>query len=360
MKNFIIAEAGSNHNGDINKALHLIDIAHKANADSVKFQFIFSDGLYLPAYPINNSYEESDVYKKRAKEEFTEEEWIKIWDYAKEVGIDISASVFCSRGVHLLKKLGCSYVKIASTDLTNHMLIKEVCINFETVLISTGMASMNEISDAINCAKEANSDVNLKLFHCVSLYPCPFKDSKISRIIELKEKFNLDIGYSDHTDDFRSAILAWNNGATIFEKHFTYDKNEPGFDHAHAQDPLELQSYVRTIKSCSKAMKWSEKSSQEEDLENITKIRARRGVYVNKNIQAGMKITKDDLLYVRPSSTYECFDPEEFIGLKAIKPILQYSAIGIKSGYVEKVDSNWVKANKYWVDEMKEKNMDDE
>lgn len=358
MKNFIIAEAGSNHNGCLQKALDLIDIAYNAKADSIKFQLIFADGLYLPEYSSDSTYLKSKVFAKRLEEEFTREQWFTIWSYAKKVGIDISGSVFCSRGVALLKELGCTYVKIASTDLTNHKLIKEVCSSFETVVMSTGMATIEEISASIACARKANLHTNLKLMHCVSLYPCAFEEAKISRINALKSAFNVDVGYSDHTSDTRSAILAWTNGATFFEKHFTYDKKQPGFDHAHAQNPEELSYYITTLKSCYKSMKWSEIYNDDHNAENVTKLRARRGVYVNKNLPVGHIITNDDLLYVRPSSEYQSVDPIEFIGLKLKKSITKYSSLGMNSEAVE-VKSNWDKANTYWNQEMKEKKMDE-
>ena len=357
MENFIIAEAGSNHNGSIDKAFDLIDIAKKANANSIKFQFIYADGLYLPEYYLNDGYIKSDVHRKRKKEEFSDDDWNKIWSYSKKRDLDISASVFCSRGVSLLKELGCTYVKIASTDLTNHKLIRDVSNNFDNVLISTGMASMNEIAESVNCAIKANSNIDLKLMHCVSLYPCPFKDSNISRISELQKRFDIEVGYSDHTNDLRSAILACSKGVTLFEKHFTYDKNQPGFDHAHAQDPFELELYVQTINECSKAEEWVENNPKMQNGESITKIRARRGVYVNKDLKPGHQIQEDDLLYVRPSTNFTCSDPDEFIGLKLKESIKKYSAIGIESNSVIQVSSNWNAANDFWNAEMKEKKM---
>ena len=358
MKKFIIAEAGSNHNGDIEKAFQLVDIAKKANADSVKFQFIYADGLYLPEYNLNSKCFKSGVHQKRKKEELSDDEWKKVWDYSKNIGIDISASVFCTRGVSLLKNLGCTYVKIASTDLTNHKLIKEVSQNFDHVLISTGMSSIDEISDSVNRAKRSNSNINLKLMHCVSLYPCPFKNSNLSRINELQNKFGLEVGYSDHTEDIRSAILASAKGVDLFEKHFTYDKSQAGFDHAHAQDPTELMLYIKTLNECNEADKWTESKADQEAGEEITKIRARRGVYISKDLPSGHLVKEDDLLYVRPSTSFMCTDPDEFIGLRVHKSIKKYTAIGIKSDLVIEVSSNWSAANDFWEEEMREKNMD--
>ena len=359
MNDFIIAEAGSNHNGDIRKAFELIDIAKNANADSIKFQLIFAEGLYLPEYVQNGRYIKSKVFTKRKEEEFSEEEWFDIWKYAKEKNMNISGSVFCIRGVRLLKKLGCTYVKIASTDLTNHKLIQQVCKNFDNVIMSTGMATIEEVASSVECAKRANQNVNLKLMHCVSLYPCSFRESKVSRISALKLAFNLEIGYSDHTNDDKSAILAWSQGATFFEKHFTYDQKQPGFDHAHALNPKQLEQYVQTIKTCQDSLKWDEYSNDQTKSENITKIRARRGVYINKDLQPGHIISEDDLLYVRPSSEYAVTNPDDFLGKEIKKPLLKYSSLGFDREIIE-VNSNWSKADSYWNQEMKEKNMDED
>ncbi|MBU25803.1 MAG: hypothetical protein CMD99_07210 [Gammaproteobacteria bacterium] len=352
----VIAEAGSNHNGSLNDAKKLIDIAKSASASSVKFQFIFSEGLYLPKYLIDGSYYDSEVYAQRRSEEFGDEQWEEIWRYAALREIDISASVFCDRGISLLKRLGAGYVKIASTDLTNHLLIEKVCKEFSTVLLSTGMASLAEIANAVSVAKAANQKIDLKLLHCVSMYPCAFEESKISRISALKSAFGLDVGYSDHTIDERSAILAWTAGARFFEKHFTFDKTLAGFDHAHAQSPEELNNYVQTVALCEEALNWSEESLSSESGELKTKIRARRGIYASRDLEAGHRITEDDLLFVRPSSEYEGHDPRDLVGLLITEAAPQYSALGTGSN-VSIVGSNCKEASAFWANEMKEKKM---
>ena len=151
--NNVIAEAGSNHNGDKDTAVNLVDIANLAGATSIKFQFIFPDGLYLPDINIDGKLVPSEVYEVRQKEQLTTEAWSEVWQYAQKVGIDISASVFCMEGVKLLYKLGANYVKIASTDLTNLSLIKLACQNFKKVIISTGMATLDEISRTVRMVR---------------------------------------------------------------------------------------------------------------------------------------------------------------------------------------------------------------
>lgn len=356
MKNWVIAEAGSNHNGDAQRAVELIGIAKSAKADSVKFQFIFADGLYLPAYWEGGTLRESPVYNQRATEELTEQEWQAIWRYAAQQKIDISASVFCMRGLKLLERLGASYVKIASTDLTNLYLIDAACGSFQRVILSTGMATIEEVSRSVRHVRKRHPDVDLKLMHCVSVYPCALGDAKIARIEALRHAFGLEVGYSDHTADERSAILAWSKGAAFFEKHFTYDKSAPGFDHAHALNPTELRHYVSTIGSCEAALAWTEHSGG--DAEDVTRLRARRGVYVSHDLPKGHVISEDDILFVRPSSEYQTFDPREFIGREVRQDLRKYTAIGMDT-IVAEVASNTDAANKYWNDEMKNKKMAD-
>ena len=347
-----IAEAGSNHNGSIKRAKDLVSAAVASGASSVKFQFIFADGLYLPQYLDGNNYITNTVYGVRKKEELSKNQWLEIWSVAKEKKIDISASVFCSQGVQLLSSLGASYVKISSTDLTNIRLIEEACDNFNTVIISTGMSSIDEIYKTVNFISRQFRNVTIKLMHCVSLYPCKLKDSVISRVKALKENFGLEIGYSDHTETEISAVLALMNGASFFEKHFTTNKKLPGFDHKYALSPDELKNYIDVLEDSSLAISSLPFSINEKEQE--TKIRARRGVYVNKDLSAGHVLGKEDLLYVRPSSEYLCNDPKSFIGKIIEKDIPKYSALAILDKMVI-VKSNWKAASNYWQKEMKEK-----
>lgn len=353
---FVIAEAGSNHNGDVKDAIRLIDIAKAGGANSVKFQFIFAEGLYLPQFLVEGQYSPSAVYEQRKREEFSDQEWEVIWEHARAIGLDISASVFCSRGLELLRKLGATYVKIASTDLTNHNLISRACESFSTVILSTGMASIGEISLAVKAALSSNPKVDLKLMHCVSLYPCEFSNAKIKRIGALKSSFGLDVGYSDHTEHEHSALLAWQEGARLFEKHFTFDQSLPGFDHAHALSPGELSNYCNLLKDCSSALSWTESQEGKEGDEAETKIRARRGIYASKELKKGHVINESDILHVRPSSAYHCVDPGELVGAVLESDVPKFGAIGI-SGVVTQVDSNASAARAYWREEMKQKKM---
>ena len=353
--NTIIAEAGSNHNGDKNTAKKLVSIAKSTAATSIKFQFIFPDGLYLPYENVEGSLIPSSVYQVRANEQLTADEWSDVWKFSRELGMDISASVFCSKGINLLRSLGATYVKIASTDVTNLSLIRLACENFASVIISTGMAKLEEIAKTVSMVRTHFPEVNLKLMHCVSVYPCDFEQSQLNRINALRNAFDIEVGYSDHTENNTSAVLAWQMGVRLFEKHFTHDKTASGFDHIHAQDLEGLKEYVSILDKCNSAVHWN--PFLLDTAQEITKIRARRGIYASRDLPAGHIIGEDDLLHVRPSTKANELDTSELIGSKLKKPVNKYSALGL-SKLVDQFDSNWGEAQDYWAKEMTYKKMD--
>lgn len=357
----VIAEAGSNHNGDPGRAIELINIAKEAGASSVKFQFIFADGLYVPKFYIGKATDVNKVFAVRKAEELTRAEWQTIWDYAGDAGIGVSASVFCKKGLALLKSLGADYVKIASTDLTNRPLIGAAIQTFRRTIISTGMARASEVAQTVEALHDKKYEGEFELMHCVSLYPCPLESSNISRIKMLRELSGLKVGYSDHSQGVESALLALATGSTTFEKHFTLDKSLPGFDHKYACNGEELRVYIATIKAAFEAISANPNSIATKEAE--TKIRARRGVYAARNIMAGEVIAVEDLLHVRPSVAEATVLPEDFLGKTARDFIPQYAALQ-QGDQVEATTSNWKEASQYWDREMSEKrmnlNLDDE
>ncbi|MDI9244975.1 N-acetylneuraminate synthase family protein [Marinobacter sp. CHS3-4] len=351
----IIAEAGSNHNGSVQRAIELVDLAKRAGADSVKFQFIFAEGLYLPAYFDGEGYVDNPVFHARKDEELSRADWEKVWSHAHSKGIDISASVFDENGVELLDHLGASYVKIASTDLTNHKLIDLVCQKFQRVILSTGMASLAEIDAAYQFVRQRFPLTDLEFMHCVSSYPCSLKDANIRRIAMLSHAFDCPIGYSDHTEGVVSAAMAVVEGATFFEKHFTVDQTLPGFDHAHALNEDQLADYIETLHQCAKGV--SGPVNQSAENEKVTRIRARRGVYASRDLPEGHTITEEDLLFVRPSTAYAPKDLSELVGTRTNSSVSRYQAVEPDRGFAGPGTSNWQSAKDYWRDEMDEKGM---
>ncbi len=352
----IIAEAGSNHNGSPERAKALIDVAANAGASSVKFQFIFPEGLYVPEFYDGSGYVRNAAFDARKKEEMSESDWEAIWAHAGARGIDISASVFCERGISLLSRLGAPYVKIASTDLTNHDLIGQACAAFNSVILSTGMATLAEIDATVRFVRSNFPATHLRLMHCVSAYPCPLSSANVQRVALLESWFGLPVGYSDHTAGEVSAAMAITQGATFFEKHFTTDRSLPGFDHAHALEGAELDSYVDTLRAAHQS--WQADSNASSAQESITKIRARRGVYAAADLPEGHVLERKDLMFVRPSSDFAGNDLSTLIGETLQQPVRRYEALAPGNG-VRRGESNWKQASDYWKGEMQEKGMDD-
>ena len=349
----VIAEAGSNHNGSVARAVNLIDIARSAGASSVKFQFIFPENLYLPAFRDGRELRPNPAHSQRRTEQLTESEWSEVWRHGQRAGIPLSASVFCDRGIDLLSKLGAGYVKIASTDLTNRDLIALAATRFDRVIVSTGMATLSEVAETVAAVQEQHRTVSLELMHCVSSYPCPVEDANPQRVRLLKDAFALRVGYSDHTEGSLSAILALSQGADLFEKHFTDDRSLPGFDHANAASPDQLQTYIDDV--CQAAVSLSGHPNRNSTQEVQTRIRARRGVYAARDLPAGHVLTRDDLLHVRPSTAQQVL-PSQLVGKPLATDVQKFEALGPADG-VGVIESRWPEAATYWVDEMDEKGM---
>lgn len=350
----IIAEAGSNHNGDPERACALIDLAVLAGASSVKFQFILAKGLYLRDFYDGTGYVPNPVFDQRVSEELTETDWRRIWGHAKAKGISISASVFCEEGLALLSGLGAPYVKIASTDLTNHALIGQACALFDRVIVSTGMATLADIDGMLRHIRASFPKTDLQLMHCVSAYPCPLEDANTQRLGMLKQAFGLPVGYSDHTSNDISAAMALVQGADFFEKHFTTDRSLPGFDHAHALDGPALGDYVRTLTAAAASLTGT--ANRLSDREQVTRIRARRGVYAVRDLPAGHVLRSEDLLFVRPSTDFAVTDPAVLVGQRLAENVARHAALGPVQG-VGLVTSKWQEAQSYWQREMSEKGM---
>lgn len=349
----IIAEAGANHNGNVENALNLVNIAVEANASSIKFQFIFPDGLYIPAYLSNGQLVKNDVYDHREREMLSTEEWHEVWAHAKNAGIEIFASVFCGNGISLLKRLGAKTVKIASTDLNNVELINSCLKEFDRCILSTGMASLSDIEQTLFAINFAEYKNKLELMHCVSTYPCPLELGNLKRIKALETAFGLKVGYSDHTLGASSACAALALGCTTFEKHFTYDKTLSGFDHAHAEDPEGLSQYAQRLSKLCDSLKYQvDVDSQQK----VTKNRARRGIYAARHLKAGTVLSRKDLLVVRPSTMLGPEDLHLVVGQTIETDLMQYQPLEIKNNIHASNFQNKDAAS-YWTDEMKLKGM---
>jgi sialic acid synthase SpsE len=292
---FIIAEAGSNHDGELEQVKKLIDIAADSGVDAVKFQ----------AFKANKLFNTEDVVKKLRKLEFKEEWYEEIFDYTNDKGIILLFSVFDEETVDLLSNYGMAAYKIASYELLHFPLLEKIIKTDKPVILSTGMANQSEVENVIDLMNSKGND-QIMLMHCVSQYPAQIEDVNLKSILALK-KFNLPVGFSDHTMGIYASIAAVAMGSNIIEKHFTISRSLDGPDHSYSLEPLELKEMVNGIRTVEKML------GSEEILPSkyeINQRKSRRAIYAKNDIQLGKTIEKGDLIILRPSPE-GCLLPNE-------------------------------------------------
>ncbi len=316
----IIAEAGTNHNGSVEKAKELIDVAIRSGADSVKFQIINPWGLYLPGEYSYGHYDIKNVIEIRESTVLSDETYRQLDQYCKISGIAFSSSVFDKEGLALLASLNPPYIKIASCDLNNIRFLKQVLETGIKVVLSTGMSSLADVEKTINELSK-NGTPDIVLLHCVSVYPAITEQANLSFITTLKDTFGLEVGFSDHTGESTAACMALALGATWFEKHFTTDRTQKGFDHAYAMEEDGFTKYVTDIRAAEKAL--VPKSDKISEAEYYTRKRARRSLYAARDIKAGEIIKDEDVLCVRPEGIMNADDIYLIIEKKASVDIKQ-------------------------------------
>lgn len=350
----VIAEAGSNHNGEVKKAIELVKIAADAGAHTVKFQFIYPEELYLKFDKTTNG-KVSKVFQKRASEQIDEGGWIEVWEEAQRSKIEVTSSVFGEKSISLLKKLGSKVCKIASCDANNLVLIEQCLDQFEAIIVSTGMCTLSEIQRLSELIYEKNAENRVQLLHCVSLYPCENAESSLGFIQTIKQMTGLEVGFSDHTLSYAAACTALGLGCRLFEKHFTLSKELPGFDHAHALEAHELLEYNKIL--CDLFLSVNQdyrKVGIQQRFDDQTAIRARRGVYAAKHIKAGELITLENSKLVRPQTSLSASEYSDVLGTVANVDISLEEPISLDKLAV-KGDSLEEQANLFWQNEMKDK-----
>ena len=320
---FIIAEAGVNHNGDIELAKRLIDIAKDAGADSVKFQtFKAEDIVTQKAEKAEYQKETTDLeesqYEMLKKLELSEEEFRELADYAKKRGILFLSSPFDKESVDLLFELGAPAFKIGSGEITNFPLLKYISKKGKPVILSSGMSTLGEVEDALNVIKREGID-DIILLHCVSNYPATIEDVNLRAMDTLKQAFKIPIGFSDHTLGITISIAAASLGAVVIEKHFTVDKNLPGPDHLASIEPNELKEMVEAIRSVEKALGDGIKRPTKYEKE-IKKV-ARKSIVAKVDIPEGTIVTEDMLSIKRPGIGISPSKLNEVLKKKALRDI---------------------------------------
>jgi len=324
----VIAEAGTNHNGDLNTARRLVDAAAGARADSVKFQLIYPEGLYLPRFYRDGHYEDNEVFAQRSAAMLTDDDYRELAEYCRSKSTPFTATVFDTRGIELVDELDVPYIKTASCDLNNSRLLVAAAETGRRMVISTGMAGLDEIERAVSDVT-ATGNTDLVLMHCVSVYPCPAERMNLGFVAVLRESFGFPVGLSDHTEGSVTSAAAIGLGAEWIEKHFTLDRSSPGFDHAYAMEPEALAGFVADVRQTSSACEIQEVKVLED--EQGVRTRARRSIYAARDIEEGEEIREDDLLVVRPEGPLSPNDLPLVVGRTAKRRIFQYEPLSLEA-----------------------------
>lgn len=319
MSVIIIAEAGVNHNGDINLAKKLIDVASDSNADYVKFQTFKAKNLATKSaeksqYQKSNTKNNDSQYNMLKSLELSKEDYRELIHYCKSKDIKFLSSAFDLDSLDFLLSLECKVIKIPSGEINNYFYLEKVANHEIPVILSTGMCTINEIEDAIKILTSRKLSINdITILHCNTEYPTPMKDVNLKAMLKIKEHFNADIGYSDHTLGIEVPTAAVALGAKVIEKHFTLDRSLDGPDHACSLEPLELKNMVDAIRNIEKACSGSGlKEPTSSEMKN--KLLVRKSVYLKNDVKKGTKITRDMIIELRPGNGISPMEIPNLIG----------------------------------------------
>lgn len=298
---YVIAELSANHNGKLETALRLIDEAAKAGADAIKIQTYRPDTITLDSdgedFRIRGGLWNGRTLYDLYREAHTPWEWhAPLFEHAHKLGITIFSSPFDRSAVDFLAQLNAPAYKIASFELVDLPLIKYVASKRKPMIISTGMADVGEIQEAIDAARDGGCR-ELAILHCVSGYPAPASDYNLRTIADMRTRFDLVTGLSDHTLDNTTAIVSVAFGASIIEKHFTLNRAGNGPDDSFSVEPAELALLCRGVRTAWEAMGTESYGCQPSEQENK---KFRRSLYFVKDMDAGEVITADSVRSVRP------------------------------------------------------------
>jgi pseudaminic acid synthase len=319
---FIIAELSGNHNGSIENMFKLIDEAKKCKADAIKIQTYSPDTITLNSskkdFIINKGPWAGKKLYDLYKEAHTPYEWHKdIFHYAKELNMKIFSSPFSEFDADFLDNLGCEAFKIASFEVTHLPLIKHIAKKKKPILLSTGMATFQEITAAVNLIKSISKN-EFAMLHCVSGYPSLPSEANLNRMLLLSKKFKCKVGLSDHCLDNTVAMLATSLGAKIIEKHLILTRSSGGVDSGFSLEPHEFRELVRSVKNTALIMGTSEPEIQKTELSQRS---LRRSIYASEDIGKDQIFTPNNIKVIRPGFGLDPKYYEQLIGKKCIYKI---------------------------------------
>jgi N,N'-diacetyllegionaminate synthase len=305
-KTFIIAEAGVNHNGSIEIAKKMIEVAKECGADAIKFQTFKAEQViskYAPKaeYQKQTTGEIESQLQMLKKLELSFDDFIVLKEYCDKLGIMFLSTPFDFESIDFLNSLGLEIFKIPSGEITNLPYLEKIGKLRKKVILSTGMADLGEIEDAldilISCGTKKE---NITVLHCNTEYPTPYEDVNLLAMLTIKEAFKVKVGYSDHTLGIEIPIAAVALGASVIEKHFTLDKNMEGPDHKASLEPHELKAMIDAIRNIEKALGNGIKKPSKSELKN--KDIARKSIVAKREIKKGEIFTEDNITVKRPGN----------------------------------------------------------
>jgi len=332
-KTFVIAEIGVNHNNDLDLALELIEKAKGAGADAVKFQTFKANNLVTEKtekaiYQKQHTLESESHFEMIKNLELSEEDHFYLVESCKKNSIEFMSSAFDLDSHKFLISLGVERLKIPSGEITNLPLLEAIGKENKKTILSTGMSTLDEISEALSVLEAIGLDKNrLTILHCNTDYPTPMEDVNLKAMATIKKEFNVEVGYSDHTNGIEVSIAATALGATVIEKHLTIDRDLPGPDHSASLLPGEFKEMVSSIRNINMALGSGKKLPSTSELKNLTL--ARKSIVALRDIVENEKFSLDNIGTKRPGGGLNPMLFYKLIGKKARKNFLKDEQIEI-------------------------------
>lgn len=321
----IIAEAGVNHNGNVVNAFRLIDAAAEAGVDYIKFQTFKSKNLVSKSakkadYQVENTGNATESQLEMLKRlELSHKQHEQLIEYCNKKGVQFFSTAFDLDSLEYLKEIGLDLVKIPSGEITNLPYLRKAAQLFSNVILSTGMATIDEIKSAVQVFLDQGiAKEKIVILHCNTEYPTPMEDVNLRAMLHIQEELETDIGYSDHTLGIEVPIAAVALGAKVIEKHFTLDKTMEGPDHKASLEPEELKAMVIGIRNIEKAIS-GDGLKKPSNSEKKNKEIARKSIVALKNIVEGEVFTEVNITVKRPGNGISPMQWDQVIGKKAIK-----------------------------------------
>lgn len=328
----IIAEAGVNHNGSLDLAKKMVDVAKEAGADYVKFQTFRPEKL-ASRFAEKANYQKETTDRSESQQEMlrklilSDQEYVDLSEYCKKKNIGFISTPFEIDSLKFLFNIDMDFWKIPSGEVTNYPFLVEVAKTSKPVVLSTGMSNLEEVKQAVRVLKE-NGTTRISLLHCNTQYPTPYEDVNLSAMITLKETFGCEVGYSDHTPGIEIPIAAVAMGATIIEKHFTLDRNMEGPDHKASLEPNELKAMIDAIRHIAVSLGSGVKQASGSEIANIGVVR--KSIVAARTIKKGDIFSNENLTTKRPGTGISPMEWNNLLGQPAIKDFEEDELIILK------------------------------